>query len=189
MHDPDGWRRISEYVTGVAILLIEGSDDDHLGFRFEDRTELTRVLEESSNFVFYVTDPAGSYLLAFNDHDYLIAAGTARAWLSALTLTRSRWDVTTLGPLSEPMIRSLRREERVRISRCAYEAGETHAGRSIRSQIFVLAGQLTFETPNGERLSASCGDIVDFTGGDYHLTSGDEPAAAIWVWNLPAGVG
>ncbi len=82
LHDADGWRLVSEYVRGAAVLVIEGSDGDALGYRFKESRELTRVLEESSGYVFYVTDAEATYLLCFNDHDYLIAAGAARAWLS-----------------------------------------------------------------------------------------------------------
>lgn len=68
--DPDGWRRIADITDGPQVLLFEGC-----GYIFETPAQLVESIAESYGFVFYVTNPAQSYLISFNDHDYLGVAG------------------------------------------------------------------------------------------------------------------
>lgn len=44
-------------------------------------SSLDELLGETFRFVFYVTDPEGTYLICFNDHDFLICWGSAQEWL------------------------------------------------------------------------------------------------------------
>jgi len=74
IHDPNGWRRIRALATGPLWLLVEDSQG-RCGFAFRDASDLELVLQETSGFVFYVTDPDLTYLISFNDHDFLIASG------------------------------------------------------------------------------------------------------------------
>ncbi len=52
---------------------------------------------------FYLTNTLTDYLLCFNHHDYLIACGRAREWLTAYSARRIRERaVTDRRPLSSP---------------------------------------------------------------------------------------
>lgn len=42
---------------------------------------LDALLGHTYGFVFYVTDVEASYLIGFNDHDFLICCGAAQEWL------------------------------------------------------------------------------------------------------------
>ncbi|MFK8003966.1 MAG: hypothetical protein AB8H86_30660 [Polyangiales bacterium] len=68
--DPEGWRRIADITEGPQVLLFESC-----GYVFETPAQLGESLAESYGFVFYVTNPDYSYLISFNDHDYLSVAG------------------------------------------------------------------------------------------------------------------
>ena len=84
VQDPEAWRWISSVpLSGRALLFFE-ERDEVAGFAFGSMAEVVRTLEESTGFEFYVTNEATSFLLAFNHHDYLSAAGDAAEWLRAL---------------------------------------------------------------------------------------------------------
>lgn len=87
IQDRDSWRWIDEFVEdNKAILCVdEGHAEWKLRmYEFNDGQQLVNVLGETFHFEFYVTDRDVSYLLCFNDHDYLIACGRATGWLLAL---------------------------------------------------------------------------------------------------------
>lgn len=50
-------------------------------FEFTHRRDIVAVLAECTGFEFYLTDVEATFLLCFNHHDVLIAAGDARPWL------------------------------------------------------------------------------------------------------------
>ena len=50
--------------------------------RFQSGTDLVAVLEESHRSEFYVTNDNVSWLIAYNDHDYLIGVGEAADWIA-----------------------------------------------------------------------------------------------------------
>jgi hypothetical protein len=50
-------------------------------FALARRRDAVAVLAESTGFEFYLTDIDATFLLCFNHHDFLIAAGDARPWL------------------------------------------------------------------------------------------------------------
>ena len=82
VHDPNAWRWIDSYLSGNSFVLFFDEQEDKSMFQFPPGTRLTPILEECPGFEFYVTDYAATYLLCFNHHDYLIAAGRAEAWLA-----------------------------------------------------------------------------------------------------------
>ena len=83
VQDPDGWQHIFGLVTGPVILLVHDSQGQ-CAFRLQSPAELQNVIEETSNFEFYVTNDELSYLLGFNHHDFLIGAGEAEAGVRVL---------------------------------------------------------------------------------------------------------
>lgn len=85
LHDPRGWSMVADFVGERPCLLGFEPDLERSAFEFRRGADLTAVLGECSGFVFYVCDEELSYLLCFNDHDYLIAVGAARSWLTAIS--------------------------------------------------------------------------------------------------------
>jgi hypothetical protein len=84
VQDPVAWQWISTVpVSGRAILFFEDGER-FAGFAFESATDVVSVLAESTGFEFYLTDEDVSFVLAFNHHDYISAAGGAADWLAAL---------------------------------------------------------------------------------------------------------
>lgn len=74
----EAWRWIAEYLDRESILFFAPGS---AVFELSDGVELVDVIGECSCFEFYVTDRALSFVLCFNDHDFLIASGDARSWL------------------------------------------------------------------------------------------------------------
>lgn len=84
VRNPDAWQWISSVpLSGRAILFFEEQEEPG-GFVFNSGADVVAVLAESTGFEFYLTDDAESFLLAFNHHDYLSAAGKAVGWLRDL---------------------------------------------------------------------------------------------------------
>ncbi len=52
-------------------------------FAFECGRDIASVLAECFGFVVYIVGSDLEYLLCFNNHDYVIAAGAAKSWLIA----------------------------------------------------------------------------------------------------------
>jgi hypothetical protein len=50
-------------------------------FFLDEGATITDLLKECTSFVFYITDPQLTFLLAYNDHGYLIVCGEAKEWL------------------------------------------------------------------------------------------------------------
>ena len=84
VRNPDAWQWISSVpLSGRAVLFFE-EQEESAGFVFNSGADVVSALAESTGFEFYLTDDAMSFLLAFNHHDYLSAAGDAAGWLRAL---------------------------------------------------------------------------------------------------------
>lgn len=84
LQEPDGWRLIAGFdIRGPIILFVE--EPRACGFEFETMVDVVAVLGETFGFVFYLVDVEASYLVAFNDHDFLIGAGLAAGWLDAVS--------------------------------------------------------------------------------------------------------
>jgi hypothetical protein len=77
----EAWRRIDEFCGRRRCLLSFNPDDETAAFEVEDGAEIPAVIAECFRFEFYVSDEAATFLLCFNHHDFLVAAGDARGWL------------------------------------------------------------------------------------------------------------
>lgn len=84
VQDPEGWRRIPDYVgdAGCVLFFDESTCDDLLAV--PSGAALRTLLEESYHFEFYVTGTGDDYVLAFNHHDFLVGAGSAEAFVERL---------------------------------------------------------------------------------------------------------
>ncbi len=81
--DSNGWQWINEFVGKEESIMFFNESDEKKSFVFKDGADLTTVLSETYGFEFYVTNKQTSFLIAFNNHDYLIACGTAKKWLKS----------------------------------------------------------------------------------------------------------
>jgi hypothetical protein len=62
------------------VLLFDLSNEAEM-FQVPSGTALHDLLYNTFGFVFYVTDSEATYLICFNDHDFLIGCGSARRWI------------------------------------------------------------------------------------------------------------
>ncbi len=85
----DGWRWVSDFVGNNEVIMFFNEDEDQAMFRFADGAQVVPVLEECTPFEFYLTNDSTDYLICFNHHDVLIAAGTAVPWLEQRSKKRS----------------------------------------------------------------------------------------------------
>ena len=81
VHRPDAWEWVSEFTTGHKTILLLDYWPDASAFGFEDGSKVSEVLGDSYWSEFYATNRAAEYLICFNHHDVLIAAGSAKEWL------------------------------------------------------------------------------------------------------------
>jgi hypothetical protein len=79
----DGWRWISEFNPSDPCIMFVPPHLESQAFRFDAGRDVASVLAECSGFVVYIVGINLEYLLCFNDHEYLIASGTAKPWLLA----------------------------------------------------------------------------------------------------------
>jgi hypothetical protein len=75
------WEWFEDMLKNKEIILFFEHDRDRGMFYFEDGAELPQVLENCYGFVFYISNWNTDFLLAYNDHDNLIACGEAKEWL------------------------------------------------------------------------------------------------------------
>jgi hypothetical protein len=80
--DVNGWRMLSEYRPDDPCTLFVPPHLESTAFLFECSRDVSPVLRECSGFVVYVAASSPDSLLCFNDHDFIIAAGDAKGWLS-----------------------------------------------------------------------------------------------------------
>ena len=66
--------------SSSCVLFFDISDEVEM-FHVPSGSSLDELLGNTFGFVFYVTDTNATYLLSFNDHDFLICCGSARKWL------------------------------------------------------------------------------------------------------------
>ena len=79
-----GWEKFETMLKGKEVVFFFELDDDKSMFFLEDGSILTEILEHCYSFVFYVTNMRGDFLIAYNDHDYLIGTGNAKEWIEKL---------------------------------------------------------------------------------------------------------
>jgi hypothetical protein len=93
LREPQGWKAIQDFQsTEEKLMFIEPDklSSSSVVFQFNNSTDLIRLIGNSFGFVFYVTDKTGSFLICFNDHDYLIGCGAAREWIMSLSVNKNR---------------------------------------------------------------------------------------------------
>jgi hypothetical protein len=73
--DPDGWKLLGDLIGNQEAILFFDSSSEPAGIRFSDGYSLQRVIGECTGFVFYATSPSQDFLLCFDDHDMILAAG------------------------------------------------------------------------------------------------------------------
>jgi hypothetical protein len=85
--DPNGWRRIAAWQPDQPIILLTTEyGNEQFGCVFQTPSDLVQVFGETYHLSeFYATNAMTTYLLCFNHHDYLIAAGDAIEWLQPQT--------------------------------------------------------------------------------------------------------
>lgn len=76
-----GWTLIQDYIQNNHAILFVNPDEEKDMWIVPSGIALTAILSETIGFVFYVTSLDADYLLCFDDHDCLIAAGEAIKWL------------------------------------------------------------------------------------------------------------
>ena len=81
VQDAEAWRWIGDFVGPRSCVLFLDLPDGAEMFHVPSGASLHELLAETYGFVFYVTDADASYLVAFNDHDFLVCCGAAREWL------------------------------------------------------------------------------------------------------------
>ncbi|QRK07781.1 hypothetical protein JQX13_48705 [Archangium violaceum] len=84
IRNPDAWQWISSVPRSGRVILFFEEHEEPAGFAFNSGTDVVSALAESTGFEFYLTDDAISFLITFNHHDYLSAAGDAAGWLNDL---------------------------------------------------------------------------------------------------------
>lgn len=89
----DGWQAVASLVGERVCWMM--SSDRRAALSFECGEDLQRVLAETPPFEFHVFDPSCTWLLCFNDHDFLIGWGEAAHWVEQLAETPCR-----TGPLA-----------------------------------------------------------------------------------------
>jgi hypothetical protein len=86
-YDEQGWYTIKEFIMAAEnIFLMFDPADEKKSFVFENGNALAEVLIESGCRDFYLVDDAISFLLCYNDHNIVLAAGTAKPWLAQTAL-------------------------------------------------------------------------------------------------------
>lgn len=71
-HDPQGWKKASEFIDKVPICLYFDEYVKASVFEFNSPDDLELVLAETTGFVFYASPIDLRVIVNFNDHDMLI---------------------------------------------------------------------------------------------------------------------
>ncbi len=83
IHDPAARLWIADFVGSRECFILFDPQDARTGFRVPVGNDLTPLLEPLNGVEFYVTDFDAEYLLCYNHHEVLVAAGSASSWLQA----------------------------------------------------------------------------------------------------------
>jgi hypothetical protein len=78
--EEEAWRHLPAFLSNAACLVLWEPRTERKVLRFRCAKDLVKVLEECHRTEFYVTDDL-SYMVCFNEHDFLIASGRAAEWL------------------------------------------------------------------------------------------------------------
>ena len=82
IREPDGWRKIADYDYAGDVLLFVEPTFARSVYKFESIKLLSEILGECPDFNWYVVDECYDFLLAQGDHDMLVGAGKASAWVA-----------------------------------------------------------------------------------------------------------
>ena len=80
IQDQNAWMLIEEFLFNSSFIMFFDKGVDETMIELNPSTQLTKILEDCPGFVFYITNIDYTYLLCFNDHDFLIGAGSASKW-------------------------------------------------------------------------------------------------------------
>lgn len=78
VHDSEGWKRIGDFVGNNKAYLFLEKAEANFACLFRNGWDIVKLLSECFAFVFYVTNDTVDFLICFNDHDFLIEAGTIK---------------------------------------------------------------------------------------------------------------
>ncbi len=93
VHDPKAWHWLDEFLLNQEIYFFFDESNDPTIYIFQPDQSFVKFLSEFPKYVYYITNESLDFILSFNDHDYLIASGTAEPWLrkKAKELSKSGW--------------------------------------------------------------------------------------------------
>ena len=82
VRDPNGWLSIKSLIEGKPVIMFLEPNSEKFGISLEDGEDLVDILDAIGYLIFYITNPEYDFLLAYNDHDYLIVTGEkAQKWM------------------------------------------------------------------------------------------------------------
>ncbi len=84
IQDPNGWEKIDDFLSRAGFIMFFDKQDDSRVIEIDEGCSVTLLLADCFGFVFYITNTTLDYLLCYNDHDFLIGAGTADMWIRTL---------------------------------------------------------------------------------------------------------
>jgi hypothetical protein len=90
---PDSWIWVDEFMTDEPVLFFYESSlsgDDAI-FWLPSGHDVTKILNDCVEFQYYVTNEPMEYMICHNDHDYIIGAGRAKAWIESLVPRHEAW--------------------------------------------------------------------------------------------------
>jgi hypothetical protein len=96
--DSNAWLLIKLFLQGRKnVLMLFNQSDEESVLKFPDGEKIVPLLLECDDFEYYLTSEDYEYLICFNHHDSLMAAGSALPWLEKLTDEQSH----LVKPVSE----------------------------------------------------------------------------------------
>lgn len=93
IHDRKAWHWLDEFLKNQEIYFFFDESNDPTIYIFQPNQSFVKFLHEFPKYVYYITNESLDFILGLNDHDYLIASGTALPWLrnKAKELSKTGW--------------------------------------------------------------------------------------------------
>ncbi|MCR4567306.1 MAG: hypothetical protein K5769_04605 [Pseudobutyrivibrio sp.] len=82
--DNNAWSYIKDFISNNECIMFFNIGDEDKMFRISNGNDLNYILAETFGYEFYITNEDTSFLLCFNHHDILYAAGEAKKWIKTL---------------------------------------------------------------------------------------------------------
>jgi len=82
VHTTSGCELVSNYVADTPCLVF--SPGATSVWKFANGADLLLFLKASPAFEFYVCDALATYMLCYNDHDFIIGWGQSTAWVEQI---------------------------------------------------------------------------------------------------------